>query len=172
MGEIKSAIELAMERTRNMSLTEEEKVQQHKDEFEKLLQGALQRYSDEIMSIDEFRERISQLQAELHLNENQLVIKAVLQRIDPDKENERWLSLLAVLAPLLCDRLPEILAEYREQRLKIIQAAQQQMLDRLARKHGITGSAIAPNPEKSAEYQHGISVLRRETQSRIDAIAL
>ncbi|MEN6332000.1 MAG: hypothetical protein ABFD57_08435 [Smithella sp.] len=171
MGEIKSAIELAMERTRNMSLSEEEKVQHHKDEFEKLLQGALQRYSDEVMSIDEFRERILELQSELHISDSQLVIKAVLKRIDPDEENERWLSLLSVLAPVLTDSLQEMLSDYSEQHSTLLQAARKQMLEQLAQRHGITGSAIVPNPDKSASYQHGISVLRRETRSRIDAIA-
>lgn len=171
MGEIKSAIELAMERTRNMSLSEEEKVRLHKDEFEKLLQGALQRYSDEVISIDDFRERISQLQSDEHINDNQLVIKSVLKRIDPDGENERWLSLLSVLAPVLSDSLQKIISEYSEQHSQLLQDVRKQMLEQLAQRQGITGSAVVPNPEKSASYQHDISALRRGTQSRIDAIA-
>lgn len=172
MGEIKSAIELAMERTRHLSLSEEEKVQQHKDEFEKLLQGALQRYSDEVMSIDEFRERISELQSELHITDHQLVMKAVLKRIDPDQDNEHWLSLLSIIAPACRDALQKILPDYREQRSTLLQAAEKQILENLAQQHGITGSALVPNPDKSASYQQSISVLRRETQTRIDAISL
>jgi len=172
MGEIKSAIELAMERTRHLSLSEEEKVQQHKDEFEKLLQGALQRYSDGVMSIDEFRERISELQSELHITDHQLVTKAVLKRIDPDQDNEHWLSLLSIIAPACRDTLQKILPDYREQRSKLLQAAEKQILENLAQQHGITGSALVPNPDKNASYQHSISVLRRETQTRIDAISL
>ncbi|MEN6373417.1 MAG: hypothetical protein ABFD75_01380 [Smithella sp.] len=172
MGEIKSAIELAMERTRHLSLSEEEKVQQHKDEFEKLLQGALQRYSDEVMSVDEFRERISELQSELHITDHQLVIKAVLKRIDPDQDNERWMNLLSVLESGSRDSLQKILLDYLEQRSKLLQAVEKQVLENLAQQHGITGSAIVPNPDKNASYQHGISVLKRETQTKIDAISL
>jgi hypothetical protein len=171
MGEIKSAIELAMERTRHMSLSEEEKVQQHKDEFEKLLQGALQRYSDEAMSIDEFRDRISELQSELHITDHQLVIKAVFKRIDPNQDNECWLELLSVLAPLLRDSLQEILSDYHEQRSKLLQTAKTKTLEQLAQRHGITGTAIIPNPDKDTSYQHNMSVLKRETQSRIETIS-
>ncbi len=172
MGEIKSAIELAMERTRHLSLSEEEKAQQHRDEFKKLLQGALQRYADEIMSIDEFRERISELQSELHITDSQLVTKAVLRRIDPDEDNERWLNLLSVLEPSSRDSLQKILLDYREQGSKLLQDVEKQALENLAQQHGITGSAIVPNPDKNASYQHDISALRRETQTRIDAISL
>ena len=160
MGEIKSAIELAMERTRHLSLSEEEKLQQHKDEFEKLLQGALQRYNDEVMSVDGFRERLSELKSELHITDHQIVIKAVLKRIDPDQDNERWMSLLSVLEPGSRDSLQEILLDYRGQKSRLFQAVQKQVLDNLAQKHGITGSAIVPNPDKNASYQHSISVLK------------
>jgi hypothetical protein len=171
MGEIKSTLDLAMERTRNLSLSKEEKAQQQKDHFKKLLQGALQRYADGAFSADDLRDRITELQTELKVTDHQLVMKAVLKRIDPNQDNERWLDLLSGLAPTTRDSLQEILLNYREQRAKLLQASEKRLLEQFAQQHGITGSAIVPNPDKDTSYQDSLSVLGHKTQTKIDAIS-
>ncbi len=170
MGEIKSAIELAMERTSHMSLSKEEKAKQKKADFEKMLHGALQQYSDCLFSIDGLWNRIKELQSELKIDDNQLVKKSVLEQIDPDRDNERWLDLLSVLEPAFRDSLLKILSDYHDEQSRLSEAAKNQVLERLAQK-GITGSSVVPNPEKDLSYQHSISNLRSQTQSRIDKIS-
>lgn len=170
MGEIKSAIELAMERTSNLSLSAEEKARQKKADLEKLLQGALQQYYDGILSVDGIRDRINELQEELKVAEPQLVTKAVLMRIDPDRDNEQWMALVAVFAPALCDPLQEILSDYREQRFQLSQATEKRLRKELAKRHGVTGLAVTPNPDKDAAFQDSLSALKNKIQARIDAI--
>lgn len=170
MGEIKSAIELAMERTSHLSLSAEEKAKQRRADFEKMLQGALHHYSDGIFSIDDLRDRIKELQSELKVSDSQLVIKAVLTQIDPDQDNERWLDLLSVLEPASRDFLQKILSDYRDEQSKLLQIAEKQVLEKLVQKR-ITGSAVTPNPEKDASYQQSISDLRSRTQKRINLIS-
>lgn len=171
MGEIKSAIELAMERTSNLSLSAEEKARQKKTDLEKLLQGALQQYYDGILSVEGIRDRINELQEELNVAEPQLVKKAVLKRIDPDRDNEHWMTLVAVLAPALRNPLQEILSDYREQRFQLSQATEKRMREELAKRCGITGSAVTPNPDKDAAFRDNLSELRDKAQFRIEAIS-
>jgi hypothetical protein len=170
MSEIKSTLDLAMERTRHLSLSMEEKAQQQKIDFEKLLQGALQRYADDALSDDALRDRIKELQTKFKVTDQQIVTRAVLKRIDPNQDNERWLDLLSDLAPDSRASLRKILSAYREQRNILLQASGQRILERLAGQHGVTGSAIAPNPEKDTAYQDSLSILRHKTQTGIDAI--
>jgi hypothetical protein len=171
MGEIKSTLDLVMERTRNLSLSAEEKARQQKADFEKLLQGALQRYADDALTTDALRDRITELQAELKVTGHQLVMRAVFKRIDPDRDNERWLNLLPDLAPTSRASLLKILSAYREQRASLSQASGKRQLEQLASQYGITGSAILPNPDKDPSYQDSLSALRHETQAGIEAIA-
>lgn len=170
MGEIKSAIELAMERTSHMSLSKEEKAKQKKADFEKMLHGALQQYSDGLFSINGLQDRIKEIQKELKISDNQLVKKSVLNQIDPDQDNEHWLDLLSVLEPAFHVSLQNILSDYLAEQSRLSEAAKNQVLEQLAQK-GITGSSIVPNPEKDLSYQRSISDLRSQTQSRIDKIS-
>ncbi|MEN6622538.1 MAG: hypothetical protein ABFD50_13415 [Smithella sp.] len=170
MGEIKSAIELAMERTSHMSLSKEEKAKQKKADFEKMLNGALQHYSDGLFSIDDLRDRIKEIQTELKTSNDQLIKKSVLNQIDPEGDNERWLDLLSVFEPAFHVSLQNILSDYHEQETKLSDAAKSQIIERLAQ-NGITGSAVVPNPEKDPSYQQSISDLRSQTQSRINSIS-
>lgn len=169
MGEIKSAIELAMERTSNMSLSKEERARQKQEDFEKMMNGAIQHYADGFFSIDDFRDRIIKLNLEYNTKDNKMLISSVLKRIDPERDNKRWLDLLSILEPAFCDSLQRILSDYHTEQSKLIKAAKGQVLQQLAQK-GIFGSAIEPNPGKDSLYQSKISDLRNQTQTRIGSI--
>lgn len=169
MGEIKSAIELAMERTSHLSLSKEEKAKQKKEDFEKMIHGALQHYSDGLFSIDGLLDRIKEIQSELKIKDDKLVRKSVFDQIDPDRDNDRWLDLLAVFDPSLRDSVQKILSDYNDEQSKLLNYAENQVLEQLAQK-GLSGSAVLPNPEKDTLYQQSISKLRSQAKDRIDSI--
>jgi hypothetical protein len=169
MGKIRSAIELAMERTNHMSLSREEKEEQKKINFEKMLHGALQQYSDGLFSINCLQERIKEIQSELKISGNQLIIKSVLDQIYPDEDNEHWLNLLAVLEPSFRDSLEKILSDYDTEQSKLSTTAMNKILEQLSQK-GISGSAILANPEKDESYQKSVSEMKSQAQTMIDDI--
>ena len=116
MGEIKSTLDLVMERTRNLSMTPEEKARQRKADFEKRLQGLLNKYEDQVLSVDNLLVRITELQKELKINDPQEVIKTVLARINPDQDSKHWLDLVERLEQKIVEPLKTILSEYRQQK--------------------------------------------------------
>jgi uncharacterized small protein (DUF1192 family) len=171
MGEIRSTMDLVMERTRHLSLSPEEKARQQREEVEKRLQGLLQQYADGVFGVDELGERIAALQTELKTSDRQLPLQAVLKRIDPGHDNRRWLDLLAELAPAVRDPLQEALTSHNRQQGDLIRESQARIRENLDRRHDIRGSAVVPNPQGDAAYREHLSNLRRQTQNLIEAIA-
>lgn len=172
MGEIKSTMDLVMERTRHLSMSEEEKALQKKEDFRKRMQGLLQRYADGALTAGALQQRITALQGELGQGDRRPVKEAVLRRIDPDGEYRLWLALLETTDPSVCGPLEEVLSEHRRQRAEHLEAGRQRLRKRLERDSGIEGSAVAPNPLSDPECRERLSALRQDTRSRIEAVLL
>jgi hypothetical protein len=170
MGEIKSTLELVMERTSHLSLSKEEKVQQQRADFEKRLEGLLNKYAEAALSTDDFFDRIAKLQVEMKISDRQFILGAIFTRIIPENDNERWLKILENLVPDLIDSIRDILVDYHKQQVDLIQSSKKQLLNQLAQRHGIGGSAVIPNPEKDIGYLENLATIRRETQTRIETM--
>jgi hypothetical protein len=171
MGEIKSTLDLVMERTRHLSLSAEEKEAQRREDFAKRLQGLLQQYADEAMTAEALHEGLAALQTELKLRNPEGIAAAVLERIDPDRENLRWLALLEHLAPEACRPLQDLLKTHRRKREQELLAARQGIIDRLADHDDIRGSAVIPNPGKNAACQEKLADLQKATRAKIEVVA-
>jgi len=170
MGEIKSTLDLVMERTRHLSLSDEEKTRQRKEDFQKRLQGFLQRYADGALSSEDLKERIEVLQAELKVDDPMLPLTAMASRMDPDRDNRIWMDMLAAFAPAACGPLERALEDYRRQRDGSLQQGAARLRNRLAQEHGISGSAVAPNPHKDPDCQSHLVRLRKQAKDRLAAI--
>lgn len=171
MAEIKSTLELAMERTRHLAMSEEEKAQQKQTDFRKRFQGLLQQYEDGAVMVEAFKKRMSALQKEFNVTSPKIVIEGILDRLDPAAENQRWLALLTLLAPPACATVESALAAYRTSEAEIRQSIEQATVERLDREHGISGSAIVANPAKAPRYQKALTTLRREFQTTVKEIS-
>ena len=168
MAEIKSTLDLVMERTKHLTMTAEEKAGQHREDFEKKLQGLLQQYADKTLVIDDLMEQVAELQADLGIDDPMLVASSVGQRIQPELDNAHWLALINQLAPAAAKPLEQALAEYREKFALLVRKSEQHHLESLAREDGIQGPAVMPNLNKDVLYREGLSTLENETRVRID----
>lgn len=168
MGEIKSTLDLVMERTRHLSLSAEERAQQQRDDFEKRLQGLLQQYEDGALPADGLEKRIAGLQSELKMDDARLVVAGVVKRIDPDQDNR---ARLALLAPALATPIAEVLSSHRVRRAEILAAGQARALDHLRQVHDIRGSAVIANPQRDPGCLKELDDLRQKTEARLAAVA-
>lgn len=166
MGEIKRTLDLVMERTRHLSLSDEERVRQRQADFRKRLQGLLQQYADGALSVDNLRDRIASLQTELAVTDRRVTVAGIVQRLDPDQDNHRWLDLLDDAAPALRGPLEEILAAYSRGKQACLQKCDRRMREHLASRHGITGSAVAPNPLKDDGCRAERAALRQQFEAQ------
>lgn len=171
MGEIKSTLELVMERTRHLQLSAEEKARQKKDDFDKRLAGLLQRYADGGLSVDLIKDRIGSLQAELEVKDRRAVVAGIVGRIDPDQDAEPWLDLIAAMATPLRRPLETVLSDYLEGRRTRLRESENRCREQLAGRHGITGPAVVPNPMKDEACRANLAALRQQVLDRLqDAV--
>lgn len=169
MGEIKSTLDLVMARTRHLSLSDEEKARQQRDEYNKRLGGLLQQYADNALTVVELQKRTAALQKEMKVADPQTIVAAVVERVDPDEDNRHWLELLQTSAPATGDALQKQLEGYIGQKNRLIQSAKQRLSETLYNQNGISGSAVAPNPQKDARFRQDLDALRSDTRKMIAA---
>ncbi len=169
MSEIKSTLDLVMERTRHLSLSEEEKKRQQTEKFEKRLQGLLQQYADGALDIEALENRTTALQTEMNIDDRQVVIAGVIQRFDPDGDNAPWLTLLGRKAPALGEQIQGVLDAHRLKQADILGGEKQAQLERLNREHGISGTAVVSNPEADPACRQRLADLSEATRARLAA---
>ena len=170
MAEIKSTLDLVMERTKHLTLSTEERAGQQRKDFEKKLNGLLQQYEDKLLSVDELMERNAALQADLNLENPMLAVLSVVKRIQPGMDNAHWLALIKRLAPAGVTQLEDVLADSQEKVAALVRKKEQHHLESLARDYGIQGSAVVPNLQKDAPLQDALLALKNETLTRIEGI--
>ena len=169
MGEIKSTLDLVMEKTRHLSLSDEEKARQQKADFDKRLQGLLQQYADGVLSVDTLQDRTASLRAELDVKDRGVLVAAIAGRIDPDQDNRRWLELIGAAAPALRQPLEDILADFARCKGDTLRKSQDRLRERLASKYGIAGPAVKPNPLKDSACRANLATLRQQALDQLEA---
>jgi hypothetical protein len=160
-----------MEKTRHLSMTEAEKERKKEADFTRRLQGLLQQYADGAFSANSLLEQVSKLAVGVNVSETGQLTEAVIGRIDPDRDNDRWFDLLVAVASDTVEPLREILAEHREKKAFLRQSAEKQLMGNLSRGHGIRGSAVSPNPKSDSDYREKLAALQAETNAAVDAVS-
>ncbi|HEY3277034.1 MAG TPA: hypothetical protein VGJ94_10465 [Syntrophorhabdaceae bacterium] len=171
MAEIKSAIELAMERTRNLVMDEEEKKESRKKEIENRLRATLRRYLEGMTDEERALKEVDEIDAESGLKRG-LLFGLLLEELDITKEIDRLISLIDRAAGRLPGSLMEELGEIRD-RFTLEMAKKEQdvrvkVMDRLA-EMGVSGDGIEPNVETWEEWTHARQETGRMFEAQVNA---
>jgi hypothetical protein len=153
MAEIKSTIDLIMERTKSLSASPEERESYQRQEREKRLRGIVQRLLDDNLSLDGARDELVKERKIGSAAEVTGVLKnALAGHVDPEADNERLFRLVNELVGTSPERLLETLAACREEatsRKAVLAERQKKDLE----SKGITGPAVLPNPEADPQWK-------------------
>lgn len=160
MAEIKSTLDLVMERTRHLTLSDDEKRAQRTEEGTRRLQGLIQRYADGDLGAEGLVSGAEALGGEFGFDGRARLAAAAAARIDPDGNDARWLELLAKLAPERAERAKEALEGYRRDRAVLDARHAAEALERLAA-DGISGPAVAPNLAAAPAWRDAVEGLRQ-----------
>ena len=159
MGEIKSTLDLVMEKTRNLSMSPEEKKEALRQEWLKKSRGLIQKWLDEQISLEKLKEDL--FNPEPPLNWERDIKKELIQGLDPEGDNEKRLELLSTLLSLSPKPLVKILETFN---LKLFQEKTERMerIKKQWRSEGISGSAVIPNLERDPAWRDFVR-LEKET---------
>jgi hypothetical protein len=167
MGEIRSTLDLIMEKTRDLSLSPEEKKRLRGQEWLGKARGWIQKYHDEVIDAEGLKREIRNLGASEGMEG--VLREEIIAAVDPGEDQQRrWEALEALwqvppraYAEML-DRCREVLSQAEEKRMG-------GMLDRL-KERGISGTAVDPNLNQDPEWASFRAAAVRECKENLKNI--
>ncbi len=169
MSEIKSTLDLIMERTKNLTLSDDEKKEIKRKELEERVRGWVQRYVDGTLLHSTFEKEIAgEIEKDLNLMKD-ILREDITGRLDPDEDNDRLLAILETYVGIKRDVFVEKLDNFRSK----ADAEQMRMEDQLKARltdEGIMGSAVTPNINKDPQWKDWHRQTRDELKGELSLI--
>jgi hypothetical protein len=167
LAEIKSTLDLVMERTRNLTLSSEEKQAQKQIEIGNRIKGLVQKFQDGLLTRNQLKEGYGSLRKDSDLPDDRLMIKEILFRLDPDQDSQILLETLEECCRLDTARIQAIIDDYRAVYTRAAQKRSAQLKEDLAQNHSITGTAVIPNLDADEQWQQETQDMRRQFEDRL-----
>jgi len=158
MSEIKSTLDLVMEKTRHLTLTQEEKETQKQTDAKNRLNGLVQKYQDNLLRKENLKEELNSLKAACGLNVDKMLAELLLNRLKLGRNNRLFLELLSEFCEVNLKQLEAIFQKFQEAVKSATEERIEQIQSDLAKKRFISGSAVVPNLESD---QMWLSMLGR-----------
>lgn len=166
MGEIKSTLELVLERTRHLTLSAAEREAQSAAARRRSAAGLVQGYLDGRLKGDELKRSLEGIGG-TPAEGAAALRQAVLERLDLEGDPQPLLELLEAPLGLGTAALREVLAGYAAAVEEGSAAAAERQRETLARVYGIRGAAVVPNPEADPDWIHERETLARDFGGRL-----
>jgi hypothetical protein len=170
MAEIKSTLDLVMEKTKDLSLSDEERQGQKNKEIGSRIRGLLNKFQDEAISLERFNFEYQVLMKEYSLMEtgNEHLIKEICGQIELVKDNQALFDLLAELKVPDFEGLTSVLQEFQTVRDTAARKRRKILKEQLAKTHFISGSAVVPNLENDDEWRKETGEISAEFEAKLN----
>jgi hypothetical protein len=169
MSAIKSAIELAMERTKGLVMDDEERKSLALKETENKVKAVVRRYLEGIIESNAVDREIAKIDAEEGLKKS-ILIDRLIEEFDINSNNIRLLDIFKVISEGLNEKLRydmEIMQkDYLEETIQNETAIREKIKNHL-KEIGITGSGIEPNTKEWDEWNESVEETGRAFKDRI-----
>jgi hypothetical protein len=169
MAEIKSTLDIIMEKAKGITVTEEEKAQFKRRElqtkvegfFHKTLGGAmdLERLATQLAGIDHADRGIAM----------EFLLQQCLARLDLEGGNKPVMVIMEELLKVDTSPLKAILETFREE-LEKGRRDQEEKIKKDLGKAGISGSAVVPNILAAPDWNRYVSELREKFSVELESI--
>jgi len=171
MGEIKSTLELALERTRKMAISDKEKEEIKQKEILRKASSLFHRYMEDRASIDETLREIEKMEEKAGGPAKETLLTLWTDALSLSKENEKCLrGIEALKGPRVKEVIQELrslFARFREDKEKAKQEIRGQWTQEL-KKAKIYGSAVEPRVEGSETWEKKIRGLEAPYRVRLE----
>jgi len=151
MSEIKSTLDLIMEKTKNLSLTQEERQDIHLKELKAKVKGWTQRYLDHHIDVETLQEQLASMPEDQTLALD-FFRKAMVAHLDPDGNNKRILSFLQDALGEDIGPLSRQIDSFKAEQKRLKAQYTKEALHELEGKE-ICGTAVIPNLDQYPPWQ-------------------
>lgn len=167
MAEIKSTLDLVMERTKNLTLSSEEKQAQKNKEITNRIKGLVQKLQDGVLAAGQFNEAYVKLKKDADLPDDSLLVRDILTRLDPGQDSQVLLEILEECCHLDTAPIRSVISDYRNAADRATEKRMGLIKEELAHKHSIAGTAVIPNLEADSQWQQETQNLQRKFEESL-----
>jgi hypothetical protein len=173
MGEIKSTLDLAMERTKKISISQEEKEEIKRKEILQKVTGLSNRYREGRLSLNEIQKEIERMDGKTEKTVKEALLSQWIDALSLGDEDERLLKGVESLKNQEVDdvrqKLHRLIIEYQREKEKVKQDVRTQLIKAL-RKEGISGSAVEPKIEGTELWEKELKKLDDHYRVKLEEI--
>ena len=153
MGEIKSTLDLVMEKTKHLSLSKAEKEKQQRVEVKKTLRGLVQKFKDQQLKPEMFTKELKALEEQYRLTDRHMLVDEILDQMDLEQENTQLLILLKDVCVKEITGFESVLEDFINELTEAKNNRSDEIRRDLSDKHAISGSAVIPNLDADTEWR-------------------
>lgn len=169
MAEIKSTLDLVMERTRGLTLTDREKDELRARELSGKIRAVLDKYIKEYQGMKWLETELAALGLNGNREVRQALATEVIGRLRPDGDNKKYLEILGKLLGKDSGKYRSLLAEYKRKLAGAKDKALQSLAGKLAQQN-ITGSAVIPNLDADPLWARESETILSEFRQRAGSL--
>ena len=172
MAEIKSTLELALERTRKLSISQKEKDEIKRKETEQKAAGIFHRYMDNTLSLNELLREVERMEEKARSAVRELLLSRWIDAVSLEADPEKLLRGVESLKGQSVDEIRRTLEVLRSELERRGREAEQKMEIQLAealRKEGIHGTAVVPRVRESGEWKERIRSVAQGFLGEVEA---
>jgi ElaB/YqjD/DUF883 family membrane-anchored ribosome-binding protein len=173
MGEIKSTLELAMERTKRFAVSEKEKDEIKQKEVLRKATSLFHRHRDGHLLLNDILKEIERMEGKTATTVKEYLLSHWIDALSLDDDNERILkgveSLKGKSVAEVKQKFHHLLSRYQREKGKVKEKVEVQLIEAL-RKDGIYGSAVEPKLEGTELWRKENENLGRSYQTKLDEI--
>ncbi len=163
MAEIKSAVELAMERTKGLQLSREEKEKLKEEELHSRAQGLVNRFLEADFHLKEVEKDLAKYDPGQREHLEKLMLHYLGEAITLDRDNDlifQGIEAFEKKSKNTIKKIRELIEDYRQRQEKEYKQAEKVLLKKWERQ-GISGSAVQPKIEGSQEWQDAVDKFKQ-----------
>ena len=173
MGEIKSSIELAMERTKKFAISEKEKEEMKQKEVLQKATSLFHRYREGHLPLNEIMKEIEKMEKKTATTVKEFLLSQWIDALSLEGDVERILKGIESLKQRSINEVKgkfySLLSQYHEEKENAKEEVTIQFTEAL-RKDGISGSAVEPKLEGSELWKKEIEKLDQSYKIKLEEI--
>ncbi len=172
MAEIKSAIEIAMERTRGLRLSAEEKDKLKEEEFESRAHTLVNRFLGVDLHFREVAKELEKYSSAQRARLEKIMIQDLAAALSLERDNEPVFQGIEILAPEkkgVAAEVKELIGRYRREKEEALRKTADLLRVRWE-SLGVSGSAVVPKAAESPEFAEAQKVFRPAYEARLQAL--
>jgi hypothetical protein len=169
MAEIKSTLDIIMEKTENLTMTEEEKGELRRKELERKIKGWVQKYMDNLINQEKLKSELKKEGKDKYPDLQEILKKEILERLQLDDNNVKIFQLIKGILNIKKDPFVKIIKDFQKEvtreKSKILENIKKQLT-----KRRIFGSAVIPNVSLDTNWGNHYKNLEGEYKKRLKSV--